>query len=286
MFSSIYETANSWLSRRGDESRVFWESFCRWKRLRKPLSRFSSSLFLILPQTSARVDRPHWENHISPNPCKNPFFLFQSEKWIGSRIRGHNKGEGPVEFRIDAEIDDPLEDSRVIVIQPYDEGSHDTDSLSMNPFDRFRISGWLVESLSHRFQVLCWEGLKTDIDSDTTTLRKSFQELLIKGDGNRGMAIPEKIEFFKKGEKLKAKSLIPCDVGIDDVKESSFEKVGRSLLNKERIFLTQSSSPVPSGRGFWVLAQFRWSGDCGIEIEKFWDTTEVTVMRTSPRGFK
>jgi hypothetical protein len=50
---------------------------------------------------------------------------------------------------------------------------------------------------------------------------------LIKGDGNRRMAIPEKIETSEEGEKVEAKSLIPCDVGIDDIKEPSFEKIGK-----------------------------------------------------------
>ena len=44
------------------------------------------------------------------------------------------------------------------------------------------------------------------------------------------MAIPEEVEFFKKGKEVKAKPLIPCDIGIDDVKESSFEKVGKIFV--------------------------------------------------------
>jgi len=56
-------------------------------------------------------------------------------------------------------------------------------------------------------------------------LCKSFQEFLIKGDGDGGMTIPEEVEFFKKGEEVKTKPLIPCDVGIDDVEKPSFEKI-------------------------------------------------------------
>jgi hypothetical protein len=83
----------------------------------------------------------------------------------------------------------------------------------------------VVESLSHPIQVLGREGLKTDIDRDTATLCKSLQEFLIKGDGDGGMAIPKEVEFSKKGKKFKTKPLVPCDVGIDDVKKPSFEKI-------------------------------------------------------------
>jgi hypothetical protein len=93
--------------------------------------------------------------------------------------------------------------------------------------DGLCISDGLVEPFPHRFQVLRREGLKAYIDSDAATLREPFQEFLIKGDGNRGMAIPEKIELFEKREKVKAKSPISCDVGIDDVKKSSLEEVGK-----------------------------------------------------------
>jgi hypothetical protein len=106
----------------------------------------------------------------------------------------------------------------------------------MNPLDGFGIAGWLIESLSHCIQVLGGEGLKTDIESDTAAFRKCFEKLLIKGNGNWGMAIPEEIESFKKGEKVKTKSLIPCDIGIDDVKKSPFEKVGEVVIQEGEDF--------------------------------------------------
>jgi hypothetical protein len=93
--------------------------------------------------------------------------------------------------------------------------------------DCLRISDGLVESFPHRFQILRGERLEADIDSDTATLCESFKEFLIKGDGNRGMAIPEKVELLKKGEQFKAKSPISCDIGIDDVKKSSLEEIGK-----------------------------------------------------------
>jgi hypothetical protein len=40
------------------------------------------------------------------------------------------------------------------------------------------------------------------------------------------MAIPKEIETFEKGEKFKTKPLIPCDVRIDNIEESSFKKIG------------------------------------------------------------
>jgi hypothetical protein len=104
----------------------------------------------------------------------------------------------------------------------------------VNSIDCFSISGGLVESLPHRFQVLCGEGLETDIDGDTATLRESFQEFLIKGDGDRGMSIPEKIELSKKGEKFETKSPVSCDVGVDDIKESSFEEVGKVFAKQRK----------------------------------------------------
>jgi hypothetical protein len=41
------------------------------------------------------------------------------------------------------------------------------------------------------------------------------------------MAVPEEVIFFKKGEKVKAKPPIPCDIGIDDVEKPPFEKAGK-----------------------------------------------------------
>src|SRR5512139_231684 len=125
-----------------------------------------------------------------PIPAKNPSFFFQSEKRIRSRIRGHDKGESPVELRTDAEVNNSLEDAGIIIIQANNEGSHDADSLIVNSIDRFSISGGLVESFPHGFQVLCGEGLESDIDGDAATLREPLQELLIEGHRNRGMAIP------------------------------------------------------------------------------------------------
>jgi hypothetical protein len=49
---------------------------------------------------------------------------------------------------------------------------------------------------------------------------------MIEGDRNRGMAVPEEIKFSKNREKVKTKSLISCDIGINDVKKSSLEKIG------------------------------------------------------------
>jgi hypothetical protein len=95
----------------------------------------------------------------------------------------------------------------------------------VNPFNRFGIPVGLIESFSHRFQVLHRKGLETDINRDTATSGESFQDLLIKGDGNRGVAIPEEIEIFEKGEKFKTKPLIPSDVGIDDIEKSSLEEI-------------------------------------------------------------
>jgi hypothetical protein len=52
---------------------------------------------------------------------------------------------------------------------------------------------------------------------------------LIEGDGDRGVAIPEKIKFFKKGDKVETKPSIAGDIGIDDVEKSPFEEVGKVL---------------------------------------------------------
>ena len=41
------------------------------------------------------------------------------------------------------------------------------------------------------------------------------------------MAVPEEIKFSKKGEKVETESFIPRDIGIDDVKKPSLEKIGK-----------------------------------------------------------
>jgi hypothetical protein len=95
--------------------------------------------------------------------------------------------------------------------------------------DCLSISGRLVESFPHGFQVLCGEGFETDIDGETPASRESLQELLIKGHRNRGMAIPEKIELLQEREEFETESPVSGDVGIDDVKKSSLEEVGEVL---------------------------------------------------------
>jgi hypothetical protein len=48
------------------------------------------------------------------------------------------------------------------------------------------------------------------------------------------MAIPEEVELFKEGKEVKTEPLVPCNVGIDDVKESSFEKVRKVFVKQAK----------------------------------------------------
>ena len=47
------------------------------------------------------------------------------------------------------------------------------------------------------------------------------------------MTIPEKVKFLKKSRQIKTKRSIPCHIGIDNVKELSFEKI-RKIVTEER----------------------------------------------------
>jgi len=40
-------------------------------------------------------------------------------------------------------------------------------------------------------------------------LRKPFEEFLIEGNRDRGMAIPEEVVVFQKGDKIEGKSFVP-----------------------------------------------------------------------------
>jgi hypothetical protein len=50
------------------------------------------------------------------------------------------------------------------------------------------------------------------------------------------MAIPEKIEFLEKGDEVKAKSPVPCNIRINDVEKSPFQKIGK-------VFVKQGKEP-------------------------------------------
>jgi hypothetical protein len=181
---------------------------------------------------------PHGlKNHIQgivllPIPTEDSPFLFQSVKRLCSRIRGHDKGEGPVEPVVNGEIDDTLKDPGVIVIKPHDKGSHDTNAVIMDPLDRFDVFRGLIKSFSHRLKVLFREGFKADIEGNTTALSESLKKLRIKGDRDRGMAVPEEIEFLEKGDELKTKAPVPGNIGIDNVEKPPFQKIGEVSVEK------------------------------------------------------
>lgn len=88
---------------------------------------------------------PHGlKNHIQgivllPIPDQDSPFPFQPIKGLGSRVRGHDKGEGPVEPVLNGEVDNALEDPGVIVIEPHDKSPHDSNALVMGPLDSFDV---------------------------------------------------------------------------------------------------------------------------------------------------
>src|SRR4030043_163896 len=92
-----------------------------------------------------------------PVPAEDPSFLFQSFIRFCSRIGSHDERKGPVESLVIAEVDDPPKDTRVIVIESNDKGSHDTDSLIPDPSDCLGVLGRLIQALPHGLAIFRWQ---------------------------------------------------------------------------------------------------------------------------------
>jgi hypothetical protein len=54
-----------------------------------------------------------------------------------------------------AEVDDPLKDTPVVVVEANDKGSHDADSLIPDPPDGLGVPGRLVKTLPHGLEIFC-----------------------------------------------------------------------------------------------------------------------------------
>jgi len=203
-FLSICEIANSSLNRRGMNPRSSQNSLIDGRGWKTPLSRFFSS-FSNSSTDILKAGRRHWVNRISPVPAKNPSF-FSNRKMNRSRIRRHNKGEGQSSFEsIQKSI--ILWKTRVIIIEP-------TMKVPMMPipdhesFGLPRCIGWLIESLSHRIQVL--------VEKDSKPILRAIQPLCAnpsRSFWSKAMETEhdhtEEIESLRRRE-VQAKSLIPA----------------------------------------------------------------------------
>lgn len=222
-----------------------------------------------------------------PVPAEDPSFLVQSFIRFCSRIGSHDEGEGPVEPLIDAEVDDPLKDTRVIVIESDDKGSHESDSLIPDPSDCLGVSSRLVKALSHGLKILDGEGLKTNIQSNASTLRKPRKKYFIKGNRNRGVPPPKEIVIFKKGKEVETESFVASDIRVDDIEKSPFEKVGQIFTEERKDLFRDGVHHGGFRKKSLQLPINIVEGTIAVlKSKKPRDTAEVAAMRTSPRGFK
>jgi hypothetical protein len=172
-----------------------------------------------------------------PVPGEDSSFFFQPIEGLRPGVRGHDKGEGPVEPMFDGEIDDALKDPGVIVIETYDKGPHDSDAMVMNPLDRFSVPRGPIESLPHHFKVLLGKRLEADIECNAAALCESLEKFRVKSNRDGGVTVPEKVEALKNGNELKAEAPVPGHIRIDDVEKPPLEKIGKIFIESgEELF--------------------------------------------------